>query len=299
MVSGKFCVNFQNMHNLILFCADTCRGESFRRAFSRLSEVRSIIPNSVKLMALTATATTNTRRSVCRILGMVQPSIVALSPNRVNIHYSVHKKEATIEKTFSELVNELREKRLQTPRTVIFCRSYEDVGYIYSFITRSLGAKCVEPIGAPNIACFRLVDMFTACTEQKVKDVIICNFTQKEARLRVVIATVAFGMGLDSPNIRRIIHWGAPADIEGYIQETGRAGRDGEQSLAKLYYAPVNLHPWYTEESMRLYCLNNETCRRQVLLQDFDVDDEVVSPSSLCRCCDVCDKTCNCDVCAI
>jgi ATP-dependent DNA helicase RecQ len=232
------------------------------------------------------------------MLGMVQPGIVALSPNRVNIYYSVHKREATIEDTFSVLVDELREKRLQTPRTVIFCRSYEDVGYIYSFITRSLGAKCVEPIGAPNIAHFRLVDMFTAFTEQKVKDVII-NFTQKEARLRVVIATVAFGMGLDSPNIRRIIHWGTPANIESYIQETGRAGRDGEQSQAKLYYAPVNLHPWYTEESMRLYSLNNDTCRRQVLLRDFDVDDEVLSPSCLCQCCDICAKSCGCDVCAI
>ena len=155
-------------------------------------------------MALTTTATTSTRKSVCRLLGMVQPSIVALSPNCVNIHYSVHKIEATvtIEEIFSELVNELREKSLQTPLTVIFCRSYKDVGYIYSFITHSLGAKCVEPIGAPNITCFRLVDMFTACTEQKVKDVIICNFTQKEARLRVVIATMAFGMGLDSPNYK-------------------------------------------------------------------------------------------------
>ena len=288
-------INIYNAHII------TCRGESFRRAFSRLSEVRSIVPSSVKLMALTATATTSTRKSVCRLLGMVQPCIVALSPNRVNIHYSVHKREATvtIEYIFSELVDELREKRLQTPRTVIFCRSYEDVGYIYSFITRSLGDKCVEPIGAPNIACFCLVDMFTSCTEQKVKDVIICNFTQKKACLRVVIATVAFGMGLDSPDIRRIIHWGAPADIESYIQETGRAGRDGEQSLAKLYYTPVNLHPWYTEESMRLYCLNNETCRRRVLLQHFDVDDEVVSPSCLCKCCDVCAKSCNCDVCAI
>ena len=140
-------------------------------------------------------------------------------------------------------------KTLQTPHTVIFCHSYEDVGYIYSFITRSLGAVCVEPIEASNIACFRLVDMFTACTEQKVKDVIICNFTQREACLRVVIATVAFGMGLDSPNIRRIIHWGAPADI-------GRAGRDSEQSLPKLYYTPVNLHLWCTEESMRLYILS-------------------------------------------
>ena len=252
-------------------------------------------------MALTATATRNTRKSICQILGMVQPSVVALSPNRVNIHYSVQKKGATIEETFSLLVDELRQKRLHTPRTIVFCRSYEDVGYLYSFITRSLGTEAVEPIGAPNIARFRLVDMFTACTEQKVKDVIISNFTQQEAHLRIVIATVAFGMGLDSPNIRRIIHWGTPADIESYIQETGRAGRDGDQSLAKLYYAPVNLHPWYTEESMRLYCLNNDTCRRQILLQDFDMYDEVVSPSCLCKCCDVCAKscTCGCDVCAM
>ena len=54
------------------------------------------------------------------------------------------------------------------------------------------------------------------------------------------------------------------------------------QSLVKLNCTPVNLHPWYTEESMRLYCLNNETCRRRALLKDFDVDYEVVSPSCLC-----------------
>ena len=81
-----------NIYNALI----TCRGESFRTAFSRLSEVRNIVPSSVKLMALTATATTSTRKSVCHLLGMVQPCIVALSPNRVNIHYSVHKKEATV-----------------------------------------------------------------------------------------------------------------------------------------------------------------------------------------------------------
>ena len=275
------------------------RGESFRRVFSRLSEVRSIIPSCVKVMALTATATVNTRRTVCRVLGMIQPSIVAVSPNRVNICYSVHKKDGTIEESFAPLVDELCQKRLCTPRTIVFCRSYEDVGYIYSYTTRSLGANAVEPVGAPDIARFRLVDMFTACTEKSVKDTIISNFTQKNARLRVVIATVAFGMGLDSPNIRRIIHWGAPADIESYIQETGRAGRDGEQSHAMLYYAPVNLHPWYTEESMKLYCLNSNTCRRQLLLQDFDVDDKIESPTCLCKCCDVCAKSCRCDVCSM
>ena len=78
----------------------------------------------------------------------------------------------------------------------------------------------------------------------------VCSFL---SCLRVVIATVAFGMGLDSPNIRRIIHWGAPADTESYIQETGRAGRDGEQSLAKLYYAP--LHPYMNVDNNYYYPL--------------------------------------------
>lgn len=119
----------------------------------------------------------------------------------MNVHYFVHKREASIEATFSELVDERCQNRLQTPRTVIFCHSYEDVSCVYSFITCSLGIQCVEPVGALNIACFHLVDMFTACADQKVKGVIISNFTQKEAPLGVVIATVTFGMGLDSPNI--------------------------------------------------------------------------------------------------
>ena len=110
------------------------RGESFRRAFSRLSEVHSIIPNSVKLMALTATATRSTRYSVCQILGITEPSIVAVTPNRSNIYYSVEKKEGDIEQTFAVLMNEIREKRLGVARVIIFCRNYEDIGHIILFL---------------------------------------------------------------------------------------------------------------------------------------------------------------------
>ena len=182
-------------------------------------------------------------------------------------------------------------------RVVIFCRSYEDVGHIYSFVKSSLGKEAIEPIEAPDVVCFRLVDMFTACTEKSVKDTIIHNFTQTDSPLRVVIATVAFGMGLDSPNIRRTIHWGLPADIESYIQETGRAGRDGQDSSAKLYYTQINLYPLYTEDSMKRYCLNKDTCRGKVLLRDFDNPEDVLPPLSLYKCCDICAECCKCKSC--
>lgn len=77
--------------------------------------------------------------------------------------------------------------------------------------------------------------MFTACTHSTVKKVILENFPKRDSVLRVVVVTIAFRMGLDSLNIRRIIHWGPSSDIESYSQETGRAGQDGLQAAAELY----------------------------------------------------------------
>ena len=165
--------------------------------------MRSIIPNGVKFMALTATATKSTRYS---ILGMIEPSIVT-APNCNNICYSIEKREGDISQSFGVLVDEIREKRLAMPSVIISYHRYEDVGNVYAFMKSSLGNEAVEPIGTPDIACFRLVDTFTACTEKNVKDNIIHNSSQTDFPLCVVMATVAFGMGLNSPNIRHIIYW--------------------------------------------------------------------------------------------
>lgn len=89
---------------------------------------------------------------------------------------------------------------------------------------------CSSPDCFPR---FRLVDMYTHCTHQTVKDQVLELFTSPSS-LRVVVATIAFGMGVDCPDVRQIIHWGVPEDVETYVQET--AGRDGFLSCAVLFH---------------------------------------------------------------
>ena len=89
-----------------------------------------------------------------------------------------------------------------------------------------LGEHFTVPVGAPHLPKFRLIDMYTACTRQAVKESILTSFCNPQSNLRVITATIAFGMWIDFPNVRQILHWGPANDIELYKQETGRAGRD-------------------------------------------------------------------------
>ena len=220
---------------------------------------------------------------------MVKPCTVTESPNRQNIMYGVQK-ATTIEETFAPLVEEVRRKRTSMDKVIIFCRTYDESSCIYLFMRSRLGIFGVQPIGAPDLSRFRLVDLFTACTHKDVKDKILHNFTTCGQVLRVVIATVAFGMGVDCPDVRRIIHWGASNDIEAYLQETGRAGRDGLPAQA-LLYSTTNR---FMDDSMKDYVHNKDICRRRLLLHDFDGH---VEYSVNCSCCDICKQHCKCIVC--
>ena len=273
------------------------RGESFRKEFSHLGDVRSLIPETVHVMALTATATRLTRQLVIRILKMIHPKIVSISPNKPNIKYNVQVNMQSLEETFSPLVEEIRQKRTATARTIVFCRTYDQCARIYMFMVNRIGKEITEPIGVcQDIPKFRLVDMFTACTHPTVKDSILNSISSKDGTLRVIIATIAFGMGLDCPNIRRIIHWGPSSDVESYLQETGRAGRDGEQATASLYYTNIDIGQ-LEDEAMKKYCKNKTKCRRMILLQEFDFPINDTRTTSLCSCCDVCELTCTCSLC--
>ena len=241
------------------------------------------------MMALTATATKNTRQQIIRRLGTVRPYLVTESPNRPNIKYIVHTAQY-IEDTFASLVEEIR-CRTSMDKVIMFCRTYDDCSRIYLYLRSRLGEEGVRPIGAPDLSRFRLVELFTACTLKTVKDTILESFRNAHGTLRVVTATVAFGMGLDFPNVRRVIHWGASNDIEAYIQETGRA----EKTAEAILYATSHPSNRFIDDSMKDYWKNKEKCRRELLLKDFDGS---VGFCAHCSCCDICELTCTCPSCS-
>ena len=107
----------------------------------------------------------------------------------------------------------------------------------YHFIKSRLGKEITEPKGFLNFACFRLVDRFIACTHESVNDTILQVFPKPSGHMRVTVATIVFAMGLDCPNVWRVIQWGPPPNVESYIQETEWAGRDGLPATVILYDA--------------------------------------------------------------
>lgn len=138
--------------------------------------------------------------------------------------------------------------------------------------------------------------MFTACTHSNVKEIILKQFRNPDSCLRVVVATIAFGTGLDCPNVRHVVHWGLPPDIESYIQETGRAGRDGLISTVELY-SDVKECAMFTTESMKGYVkLPVGQCRRSFLLSHFDTESDTTQTVG-CKCCDNCSSICVCSSC--
>ena len=119
------------------------RGDSFRTEFSNLGEVSSILPK-VHAMALTATATKETRKVICRSLGMKNPVVVSKSPNKPNIFYKVIGKVNDVEVAFGPLVDEIKKTELTWIALLFFCRTYDSCTHIYHFLRNKLGKKCLN-----------------------------------------------------------------------------------------------------------------------------------------------------------
>ena len=263
----------------------------------RIKEVRSLMSPNLHIMALTATATRSLRSEVQQMLGMIEPVVVVRSPDKINMRYTNIKltgSNACSNEIFAQLLAELQAKRTSLDRVIIFCKNKTDCAKLYAFFESNLGPDFTEPPGvSESILECRLVDMFFKGTESTVKMGILANFT-KPSPLRIVIATVAFGMGVDCPDVRLIIHLGPPSDLESYVQEVGRGGRDGSASYAVLLYS--SKLSVQCSEHMIHYVENTSTCRRDMLYTHFDNFSH--SPYNIgCKCCDICAKTCECTHC--
>lgn len=124
--------------------------------------------------------------------------------------------------------------------------------------------------------------MYTRASSPENKNQVLYNFSDSKGKLRLVIATSAFGLGVDCPDIRAVYHWGPPATVEEYMQESERAGkrRDGLQSKSILMYGKPGK---FVTQGMKEYSTNNEICQRKFLNRNFLFNND--------------EKTDNCDIC--
>ena len=209
----------------------------------------------MRVLALTATATKCIFECVVEKLSMQTPQIIGLPPNRDNIKYVVNSRIKT-KKLVHLLCSELQTARVSMPKTALFCTTIKQVANIYTLIKRAMGPNITEPPGKVNVLRFRLVDMFTAGSTPFMRERILEEFCKYSTKLRLIIATSAFGLGVDCPDIKRIISWGPPPTLEDLLQQSGRAGRDGSQSEGILYFRK----PSSISKLMEEYGNNTTSC---------------------------------------
>lgn len=188
-------------------------GHDFRPDYKELGNFRREFPN-VPVMALTATATLNVIVDIQHNLGIDKCQVFSQSFNRPNLHYDVRRKEKGTVNLIGELI-----KDNYTGQT----------GIVYT-LSRKNAESTAEKLQGQGIAAHH----YHAGMKPEVKAQV-----QKEwqkGRIKVVVATIAFGMGIDKPDVRFVIHQTLPKSLEGYYQETGRAGRDGLPSECYLFY---------------------------------------------------------------
>ena len=191
----------------------------------------------------------------------------------------------------------LLKETIEYPLTIVYV-PLKLCGFAYKLFEHILGVGQYFPIGSSPNPENRLFSQFHASQTPQMKEEILKQLSSKTSTIRAVFATVAIGMGVDIPNIRQAIHVGPPCSVKAYFQETGRAGRDGKQASAYLYYnnRDIGVNRVGMQNDMREFCSSKDTCLRKLLLKSLDYEHTVlVKPLHLC--CSVCQRQCGCYLC--
>ena len=249
-------------------------GHDFRPEYAQLKSLRNSFPE-IPIIALTATADKITRKDIVTQLTLKDPQIFIASFDRPNLHLSVRSNVKDREK-YEEIID--------------FIKSHPDQsGIIYCLSRKGTEAMCAQLVGSGIKAAFYHAGMDSS-SRSKVQEEFIFD------KLKIICATIAFGMGIDKSNVRWIIHFNLPKNIEGYYQEIGRSGRDGAPAKAILYYNIKDLmmlnkfavdsgQPELNQEKLKRMQQYAEArvCRRKILLSYFGENFD-----RNCNNCDVC-----------
>ncbi len=277
-------IEFFKSLNISFFAVDEAHcisewGHDFRPEYRRLKEVTDLINPNIPIIGLTATATPKVQSDILKNLGLRKPAVFISSFNRPNLYYEIQPK-VNLEQTNKSIVRFIQLHKNKS-------------GIIYT-----LNRKTTEELAKMLVANGIKAVAYHAGLEAKLRSDRQDQFLNED--VHVIVATIAFGMGIDKPDVRFVIHYNIPKSIENYYQETGRAGRDGMEGRCILYYSHKDVAK--LEHLMRDKPLSerevgaqliNETvsyaessiCRRKTLLYYFG---EPYDDKKSCGHCDNC-----------
>lgn len=252
-------------------------GHDFRPDYMEIFSVRKLFPKAT-MIALTATATEQVKKDIIKNLGLKKPEIFTTSFDRKNIFLEVQPKKSGESQVIDFLKNHKDESG------IIYCTSRRQVDELFVSLKKKGYSVLNYHAGLPDDVRGEHQQLFI---EDKVK---------------IIVATVAFGMGIDKPNVRFVINFDLPKSIEEYYQEIGRAGRDGQPAWALLLYTYADVHKIRyfftdmadpTKAEMKLKSMVNfasgNTCRRKALLNYFGEKYEAgTGEADGSWCCDIC-----------